>query len=62
VATAAGRQLVGVVTIYVLIQVAYCLGMKREPVPEMASVASGFLLRAWQAASQQAFRCPSGPS
>jgi decaprenyl-phosphate phosphoribosyltransferase len=36
--------LVGVT--YIAIQVAYCLGLKREPVLELAAVASGFLLRA----------------
>lgn len=46
VATASRTQLVAVVAAYVLIQVAYCAGMKHEPVLELASVASGFLLRA----------------
>ncbi len=32
--------------IYYVIQLAYCFGMKHEPVLEMVSVASGFLLRA----------------
>jgi decaprenyl-phosphate phosphoribosyltransferase len=32
--------------IYYAIQLAYCFGMKHEPVLEMISVASGFLLRA----------------
>jgi decaprenyl-phosphate phosphoribosyltransferase len=32
--------------IYYAIQLAYCFGMKHEPVLEMVSVASGFLLRA----------------
>ena len=36
--------LVGVT--YLAIQMAYCLGLKREPVLELAAVASGFLLRA----------------
>ena len=31
---------------YVGVQVAYCLGLKHEPVLELASVTSGFLLRA----------------
>jgi decaprenyl-phosphate phosphoribosyltransferase len=31
---------------YVAIQIAYCLWLKREPVLELAAVASGFLLRA----------------
>ena len=38
--------LVGVAITYVVIQVAYCLWLKHEPVLELASVASGFLLRA----------------
>jgi decaprenyl-phosphate phosphoribosyltransferase len=46
VAAAANGRLVAVVAGYVLIQVAYCAGMKHEPVLELASVASGFLLRA----------------
>jgi len=39
-------QLFLVVAIYEVIQLWYCLGMKHEPVIELASVASGFLLRA----------------
>lgn len=39
-------QLFVVVAIYEVIQLWYCLGMKLEPVIELASVASGFLLRA----------------
>lgn len=35
-----------VVVAYVVIQVAYCRGLKHEPVLELACVASGFLLRA----------------
>lgn len=46
VATTAGLQLVLVIAGYAGIQAAYCLGMKHEPVLELASVASGFLLRA----------------
>ncbi|SFP02218.1 decaprenyl-phosphate phosphoribosyltransferase [Geodermatophilus dictyosporus] len=45
-AVAARPELVLVVAVYEAIQVAYCLGMKHEPVLELASVASGFLLRA----------------
>jgi len=41
-----GLALVLVVLAYVGIQVVYCLGMKHEPVLELASVTSGFLLRA----------------
>ncbi len=39
-------QLLVVVAIYEVVQLWYCLGMKHEPVIELASVASGFLLRA----------------
>ena len=46
VAVAVGWKLVVVVAIYEVIQLWYCLGMKNEPVVELISVASGFLLRA----------------
>ncbi len=39
-------QLFVVIAIYEVVQLWYCLGMKHEPVIELASVASGFLLRA----------------
>jgi decaprenyl-phosphate phosphoribosyltransferase len=39
-------QMVIVVAIYEAVQIGYCLGMKNEPVIELTSVASGFLLRA----------------
>lgn len=39
-------QMVMIVALYEAIQLWYCLGMKREPVIELVSVASGFLLRA----------------
>jgi decaprenyl-phosphate phosphoribosyltransferase len=39
-------QLLVIVAIYEAVQLWYCLGMKREPVIELCSVASGFLLRA----------------
>ena len=39
-------QLLVVVAIYEAVQLWYCLGMKHEPVIELTSVASGFLLRA----------------
>jgi decaprenyl-phosphate phosphoribosyltransferase len=41
-----GGDLVVVALAYLGIQVAYCLGLKREPVLELGAVASGFLLRA----------------
>jgi len=41
-----GWQLLVVVGAYEAVQLWYCLGMKDEPVIELASVASGFLLRA----------------
>jgi decaprenyl-phosphate phosphoribosyltransferase len=39
-------QLLVVLAVYEVLQLWYCLGMKHEPVIELASVASGFLLRA----------------
>jgi len=39
-------QLFVVIAIYEVVQLWYCLGMKNEPVIELTSVASGFLLRA----------------
>jgi len=39
-------QLLVIVAIYEAVQLWYCLGMKHEPVIELTSVASGFLLRA----------------
>lgn len=45
-AASRGWGLVLVLLAYVGVQVAYCLGLKHEPVLELASVASGFLLRA----------------
>ncbi len=41
-----GWPLTLTLAIYYAIQLAYCFGMKHEPVLEMISVASGFLLRA----------------
>ena len=41
-----GWQLLVVMAIYEAVQLWYCLGMKNEPVIELTSVASGFLLRA----------------
>ena len=45
-ASSRGPGLVLVLLAYVGVQVAYCLGLKHEPVLELASVTSGFLLRA----------------
>jgi decaprenyl-phosphate phosphoribosyltransferase len=39
-------QLLVIMAIYEVVQLWYCLGMKHEPVIELTSVASGFLLRA----------------
>src|SRR5450631_269114 len=39
-------QLLVILAIYEVVQLWYCLGMKHEPVIELTSVASGFLLRA----------------
>ncbi len=41
-----GRDLLVVIATYFGIQLAYCFGLKHEPVIELACVASGFLLRA----------------
>jgi decaprenyl-phosphate phosphoribosyltransferase len=41
-----GWPLAVTLAVYYVIQLAYCFGMKHEPVLEMISVASGFLLRA----------------
>ncbi len=41
-----GPGLLLVLLAYVAVQVAYCLGLKHEPVLELASVTSGFLIRA----------------
>lgn len=41
-----GRNLALVVATYFAIQLAYCFGVKHEPVLELACVASGFILRA----------------
>ncbi len=45
-AASRGLGLVLVLLAYVSVQVAYCLRLKHEPVLELASVTSGFLLRA----------------
>jgi decaprenyl-phosphate phosphoribosyltransferase len=39
-------QMLMIIAIYEVVQLWYCLGMKNEPVIELTSVASGFLLRA----------------
>ena len=46
VSWAVSTGLVVVLLTYELIQLAYCFGVKHEPVIELVSVASGFLLRA----------------
>ncbi len=46
IAATRGWQLVAVAVAYVVIQVAYCLWLKHEPVLDLACIASGFLLRA----------------
>jgi len=45
-ASTRGSQLLLVALAYLAVQMAYCLALKREPVLELAAVASGFLLRA----------------
>jgi decaprenyl-phosphate phosphoribosyltransferase len=42
----ANPQLALIVTVYVVVQLSYCFGLKHKPVIEMCIVASGFLLRA----------------
>jgi decaprenyl-phosphate phosphoribosyltransferase len=46
VALISGPALVAVVAIYLALSLAYCLGLKDEPVIDIAIIASGFLLRA----------------
>ena len=46
VATLLAWQLLVVVALYQIVQLVYCLGLKRVPLIELLSVASGFLLRA----------------
>lgn len=46
VAAVDGTALLTVLGVYYAIQLAYCFGLKHEPVLELACVASGFLLRA----------------
>jgi decaprenyl-phosphate phosphoribosyltransferase len=45
-ASTRGTPLLVVAVAYLAVQLAYCLALKREPVLELAAVASGFLLRA----------------
>jgi decaprenyl-phosphate phosphoribosyltransferase len=46
VAAINGPALVGILGLYLVIQLFYCFWLKHEPVIELACVASGFLLRA----------------
>jgi decaprenyl-phosphate phosphoribosyltransferase len=46
VSATAGWQLVLVIAIYEAVQLAYCFGLKHQPVIELCIVASGFLMRA----------------
>jgi len=55
-------QLLVVIAIYEGVQLWYCLGMKHEPVIELTSVASGFLLRAIAGAWRPTLSCRSGSS
>jgi decaprenyl-phosphate phosphoribosyltransferase len=45
-AVVSSSDLWGVVTIYEIVQLAYCLWLKHQPVIDLAIVSSGFLLRA----------------
>lgn len=42
----ASTELLAVITVYVAVQVSYCLWLKHQPVIDLSIVASGFLLRA----------------
>lgn len=46
IAAAVTPGLAAVITGYALIQIAYCLGLKRQPLLDLFCIASGFLLRA----------------
>jgi decaprenyl-phosphate phosphoribosyltransferase len=46
VSTQASTQLLIVVAVYEAVQLAYCLGLKHQPVIDICIVASGFLMRA----------------
>lgn len=46
VAAAAGGDLVAVIAAYAVINIAYCLVLKNEPVIDIAVIATGFVLRA----------------
>lgn len=46
VAASVSQALAGVVLAYALIQLAYCLKLKRQPLLDLFCIASGFLLRA----------------
>ena len=45
-ATSVGPGLAAMVFCYTVIQIAYCLGLKRQPLLDLFCIASGFLLRA----------------
>ena len=46
IAAAVAPGLAGVIASYAVIQIAYCLGLKRQPLLDLFCIASGFLLRA----------------
>jgi decaprenyl-phosphate phosphoribosyltransferase len=45
VSALASRDLVGVTSVYIVVQLAYCWWLKHQPVVDISIVASGFLLR-----------------
>lgn len=62
VSAAVSSALVLVLLTYEVVQVTYCLGLKDQPVLELVSVASGFLLRAVAGASPWPCRSHRGSS
>jgi decaprenyl-phosphate phosphoribosyltransferase len=46
IAAAVSLSVAGVIAGYAVIQIAYCLGLKRQPLLDLFCIASGFLLRA----------------
>ncbi len=58
----AGWHLALVMAIYSLVNVAYSLEIKNEPVLDLAAVSAGFVLPRWPAASPPALPFPTGSS
>jgi len=53
-------QLLLVAIVYEAVQLAYCFGLKHQPVLDICIVAAGFLLRAIAGARQPIFHCRNG--